>query len=210
MRGSFRGIKRVLITYLGVLASGNGSNFERLAQAVLSSEIPNAQIACLVTDRECPALDRAGRLDIPFFIFKPVDFALAVEWTGAITDCLKNHKVELVLFAGFLRKIEQPLLAAYKNRILNIHPALLPGFGGKGMYGRRVHEAVIAAGVKESGVTIHVVDEQYDHGPVVWQERIPVEPTDTPETLEAKIHQLEHTAYPRAVAQYLKQMAEPA
>ena len=112
---------------------------------------------------------------------------------GAIERTLAEHRVDLVLLAGYVKKLGPRTLAAYKDRILNVHPALLPAFGGQGMYGRRVHEAVLASGATVSGVTVHLVDEHYDSGPIVAQETVPVQQDDTPETLAARVLRVEHT-----------------
>lgn len=193
---------------LAVLASGNGTNFERLAQACQKSEIPESQIVCLIADRACGATSRARRLGIASFVLEPKKFPDMESWSKALLDSLKKQDAGLILLAGFLRKIPPALIKAYPAKILNIHPALLPKYGGQGMYGRRVHEAVLASKEIETGVTIHVVDEEYDHGPVIWQEKIPVLPTDTPETLQFRIHEIEHRAYPKAVAFYLKHISQ--
>nr|WP_243665078.1 phosphoribosylglycinamide formyltransferase [Rhodothermus marinus] len=114
-------------------------------------------------------------------------------------EVLRAHDVELVALAGYLKKIPDNVVAAYRNRILNIHPSLLPAFGGPGMYGRRVHEAVLNYGVRWTGATVHLVDEEYDHGPIVLQEPVPVLPDDTPETLAARVLEVEHRLYPEAL-----------
>ncbi|MBI3292599.1 MAG: phosphoribosylglycinamide formyltransferase, partial [Elusimicrobia bacterium] len=112
---------------------------------------------------------------------------------------LEARQVDLVCLAGFLWWLDAEFIQRFRDRILNIHPALLPKFGGKGMYGRRVHEAVLASGEKESGCTVHVVDEEYDHGPIVLQAKVPVLPTDTPETLAVRVQEQEHRLYPEAI-----------
>ena len=117
---------------------------------------------------------------------------------------LQKKQVDLIILAGFLWKIPSPLINAYPQKIVNIHPALLPKYGGKGMYGSRVHQAVIDAKEKESGITIHYVDEIYDHGKIVLQAACPVDEQDTAETLAAKVHALEHLHYPAVIAQLVK------
>jgi phosphoribosylglycinamide formyltransferase-1 len=114
---------------------------------------------------------------------------------------LREKNIDFIVLAGFLWKIPPALISAYPSRIINIHPALLPKYGGKGMYGHFVHEAVIAAGDTESGITIHFVDEQYDHGGTIFQATCPVSPSDTPESLAKKIHVLEHENFPRVIEQ---------
>ena len=122
-----------------------------------------------------------------------------------LTDVLHELGTDFIILAGFLLKVPEYLIAEWPERILNIHPALLPSFGGKGMYGDHVHQAVIAAGEKESGITIHIVDNQYDHGKTIYQVRCTVTPEDTPETLFAKVHELER-AYPEVIEGYISQL----
>ena len=121
----------------------------------------------------------------------------------AYVEQLRDSQIDFLVLAGFLWKIPAALVQAYRGRIINIHPALLPKYGGKGMYGRYVHEAVIAAKDKESGITIHYVDELYDHGQAIFQAQVAVEPDDTPETLAAKVQQLEHEHFPRVIEEVL-------
>jgi len=121
---------------------------------------------------------------------------------------LQRKKIDFLVLAGFLWKIPSALVQAYRGRIINIHPGLLPKYGGKGMYGHHVHEAVIGAGEKESGITIHYVDELYDHGQAIFQARVVVEPGDTPGTLAAKIRGLEHEHFPRVIEEVVKEMAD--
>lgn len=189
---------------IGVLCSGNGTNFEQIALAVQKGEIPNARIACLILDRQAKASEVANRLGIESLLLEPKDFPDVVNWMGAVKKELLKRDIGLVVLAGFLRKIEAPLLEAYPKRVLNIHPALLPKFGGKGMYGMKIHESVIASGSKESGVTVHLVDEFYDHGPIIFQEKIPILPGDTAESLGAKVLAMEHSVYPKAIASYIQ------
>lgn len=151
-------------------------------------------------------MDRAERLGIPAQVIPPSNWRTPHEWAQALLSGVQARHIDLILLAGFLRKIEEPLLNAYKGRILNIHPALLPRHGGPGMYGMRVHQSVLKCGDTETGVSIHVVDQEYDHGQVIWQEKIHVEPRDTPESLATRVHELEYIAYPKAVTEYLKKM----
>ncbi len=138
------------------------------------------------------ALERARSEGIPAYHLSSVTHPQPEALDQAILDTLRNHGVNLVILAGYMKKLGPQTLRAYRGRILNIHPALLPKFGGKGMYGRFVHEAVLAAGEKVTGVTIHLVDEEYDHGPVVAQCEVPVMENDTVETLSARVLEREH------------------
>ena len=193
---------------LGVLCSGRGSNFERIVKAARSREIPSAEVVLCLADRPAPVQELSETLGVECLLVEPKNYPDQLAWTRAMVLELKKRNVELIVLAGFLRKIEKPLLEAYPQRILNIHPALLPSFGGPGMYGLKVHEAVLASGAKESGVTIHVVDEVYDHGPVILQEKVPVLEGDTPETLQGRVLELEHRLYPRAIAKMLKSIEQ--
>jgi len=138
------------------------------------------------------ALERAKREGIPYAHLSSATHPDPRELDRAIRDTLKQYDVDLVVLAGYMKKIGPQTLRAYAGRIINIHPALLPHFGGKGMYGARVHEAVLASGAEETGVTVHLVDAQYDHGPVLAQRRVPVRPGDTVERLAARVLMQEH------------------
>ena len=178
---------------IAVLASGRGSNFQAL-HAALPDDAPG-RIALVVSNREdAPVLERGAALGIATATIAR-DGADAVE----LTTLLRTHDIGLVVLAGYLKRIPDAVVAAWRGRVINIHPALLPAFGGPGMYGRRVHEAVIASGVRVTGVTVHAVDEVYDHGPILAQWPVPVFDEDTPETLAARVLRVEHALYPRVV-----------
>lgn len=176
---------------IAVFASGRGSNLEALFQGL--ADCPDAEIALVASDRSgAEALDRARRRGVATVVVDPSD-------AGQILDLLADQTIDWIVLAGYLRRVPVPVIERYRGRILNIHPALLPRFGGQGMYGERVHRAVLEAGVRESGATVHVVDEEYDHGPIVVQRRVPVEPGDTPERLAARILEVEHELMPEVV-----------
>jgi phosphoribosylglycinamide formyltransferase-1 len=157
-----------------------------------------AQVVLLISDNpEAFALSRARRHWVPTAVFTRPEFAAG----DAPLAALRDAGVEYIVLAGFLRLIPSNIIAAYPDRIVNIHPALLPAYGGKGMYGDRVHTAVIAAGETESGITIHRVNERYDEGAVLSQFRCPVLESDTPETLATRIHALEHAHFPETIEQ---------
>ena len=192
------------VTGIGVLASGGGSNFEALARACRDGRIPRAKISLLIVNkRGVGALDRAARLGIESLVLEPADFPDRVAYYERLAAELEQRGGQLVCLAGFLLKVEPNFIRRFPGRILNIHPALLPKFGGAGMYGHRVHEAVLAAGEKESGCTVHVVDEEFDHGPIAAQARVPVFPGDTPDALAARVLIEEHRIYPEAVRDFL-------
>ncbi|MFH1011561.1 MAG: phosphoribosylglycinamide formyltransferase [bacterium] len=189
---------------LGFFASGSGSNFEAVAKRCRSGEIA-ATPAVLICNVEGAAVFRkAEHLRVPSYLVRREDFADGKDFTARLLEILQEHRVELILLAGYLRKLPPVVLRAFPNRMLNIHPALLPAFGGKGMYGRRVHEAVLAAGCRITGVTVHLVDEEYDHGPIVLQRAVEVQSEDTPETLAARVLEVEHQIYGDAVKLFVE------
>ncbi|MGH7556181.1 MAG: bifunctional phosphoribosylaminoimidazolecarboxamide formyltransferase/IMP cyclohydrolase [Gemmatimonadota bacterium] len=179
------------MTRIAVLASGRGSNLVSLFDKLAGH--PTAEIALVVADRPAEALDRARDRGVLAEVVPPDD-------PQALLDLLGERAIDWVVLAGYLRKLPAEVVGAYPGRILNIHPALLPRFGGPGMYGERVHRAVLESGARESGATVHIVDEEYDHGPVVAQRRVSVEPDDTPETLAQRVLAVEHDLLPEVVA----------
>jgi phosphoribosylglycinamide formyltransferase-1 len=189
-RSHLRSVKRIAI-----LASGSGTNAQRLVEHF--QDHPAASVVLIGCDQPgAGVLQRAWDLGVPAFLFSGAQLR-----DGTLLRELQGQGIDLVVLAGFLRLIPAELVQAYPGRILNIHPALLPRYGGKGMYGHHVHAAVIAAGEQESGITIHFVNERYDEGEHLLQARCPVLPGDTPETLAARVHALEHAHYPTAVEQ---------
>lgn len=184
---------------IGVLVSGGGSNLQALIDSILNGEL-SAEIAVVISNKEgVYALERARQYHIPARVISHKDYPTVAEFTAAIVSCLKEFGVDLVCLAGFLRILDRILIDNYPNRVLNIHPALLPAFGGKGMYGHHVHEAVIASGAKYSGATVHLVTPETDVGPIVCQGIVEVTDEDTPESLASKVLQVEHIIYPQAV-----------
>ncbi|MDW8137796.1 MAG: bifunctional phosphoribosylaminoimidazolecarboxamide formyltransferase/IMP cyclohydrolase [Bacteroidota bacterium] len=181
---------------LAVFVSGRGSNLRALWGAIRSGYVP-AELACVVSDRACAALGWAQEQGIPAHVVPFTEDAEA--FAQALQAVLWPYGVEGLVLAGYLRPIPPAVVSAYRDRILNVHPALLPAFGGKGFYGRRVHEAVLASGVRWTGVTVHLVNEAYDAGPIVVQEPVPVLPEDTPESLQARVQAVEHRLLPLAV-----------
>jgi phosphoribosylglycinamide formyltransferase 1 len=180
---------------LAVLASGRGSNLQAIVDHFdnLARERV-AKVVLVASNRaDSPALIRAATASIDIAHFNAADDGTE------LLDLLKKHRIDLVVLAGYLKRIPSKVIREYSGRMINIHPALLPSFGGEGMYGARVHEAVIASGAKESGVTVHLVDDEYDRGPIVAQWRVPVEPSDTSEKLAARVLNVEHVVYPRTV-----------
>jgi phosphoribosylglycinamide formyltransferase-1 len=183
---------------IAVFASGNGSNFKCIAEDFAGKK--DFEIAVLYSNRtDAFALERASKLGIPSVVFNRNQFYN----TSDILNDLHARRINWIVLAGFLWLVPETILRAYKNRIVNIHPALLPKYGGKGMYGMRVHEAVVAAGDKESGITIHLVNEHYDEGQIVFQAHCPVLPGDTAEDIARKIHLLEYEHFPRVIEELL-------
>jgi formyltetrahydrofolate-dependent phosphoribosylglycinamide formyltransferase len=180
-----------------VFASGGGTNF----QALLDHQAKGGpwRIVLLLCDREdAAAIARAVEASVPVTVVRTNERPSA-DVAQEILEQLSMHRVDLVLLAGYVKLVPAEVVRRFRRRMLNIHPALLPSFGGKGMYGRRVHAAVIAAGARESGASVHFVDEEYDRGPVVAQRRVPVLEGDTPESLAARVLEVEHELYPAAV-----------
>ncbi|MBM3325796.1 MAG: phosphoribosylglycinamide formyltransferase [Calditrichaeota bacterium] len=191
---------------LAVYLSGRGSNFEAILAAIDAGSL-NAKIVLVVSNNpDAQGLRTAERRGIATAVFERDKFASGEEFAGAMLNKLNEHKVEFIALAGYMRKIPPAVIRAYSKRIVNIHPALLPKFGGKGMYGHFVHEAVIAAGEKETGVTIHYVDEIYDHGVIIAQCPVPVMPDDTPETLAQRTLAAEHKFYPEVLAKLFRRL----
>lgn len=185
-----------MVRNIAVLASGNGSNAENIIRYF--KEKGTAAVSLVLSNRrEAFALERARRLGVPAVYFPKEEWADG----EAVLAALREYKVDFVVLAGFLVRVPSNILRAYPSRMVNIHPSLLPKFGGKGMYGDGVHRAVLASGETESGITIHYTNERYDEGAVICQHKCPVLPGDTVETLAARIHVLEYECYPKAIEQ---------
>ncbi len=183
---------------LAVFVSGKGTNLlniiKKHEEGFLKSEV-----RLVISNRDCEAVESSTRAGIQTKVADPKSFASEVEFGNSILDALKKSEVDFVVLAGFLKKVPDVVVKNFENRVINIHPALLPSFGGKGMYGMKVHQAVIDSGCKVSGATVHIVDAEYDHGPIVLQRCVPVSGDDTPESLASKIHQLEYELLPEAI-----------
>ena len=180
---------------IALLASGAGSNAENIIRYFSNSS--ELEFPFIISNRpDAGVHERAEKLRIPSYVFKKIEFE-----NGEALKFLQNHAIDFIVLAGFLLKIPDNLLKAYPDRIINIHPALLPKFGGKGMYGSHVHEAVVAAGEKESGITIHYVNENYDEGQIIFQARCPILPCDSPEEVATKVHTLEYEHFPRVIGE---------
>ncbi|MFH1368542.1 MAG: phosphoribosylglycinamide formyltransferase [Elusimicrobiota bacterium] len=190
-----------MIVNLGVLISGGGTNLQAIIDACQSGILKDiAQIALVVSNKaEAFGLERAKKHGIPALWINSKNFPDNQSFYKKVSSELKRHRVNIVCLAGYMRMVDPCLIKDFKKKVLNIHPALLPKFGGKGMYGHFVHEAVIKAGEPESGATVHMVDEQYDHGPIVLQYKVPVFPKDTADVLAERVIEVEHRIYPEAI-----------
>lgn len=184
---------------LGVLVSGTGTNLQALLDACRSGEVP-AEVAVVISNvPDAFALERARRAGVPAVVLDHRTFPTKAAFDAALRETLGAYGVDLVCLAGFLRILSPSFVAAFAGRMVNIHPALLPAFGGKGMYGDRVHKAVLASGVRQSGCTVHFVTEEPDAGPIIVQGVVPVQDGDTPMTLAARVRKEEMRLYPLAV-----------
>ncbi len=180
---------------IGFLASHGGSNMQAIIDACKSRKLQATPAVVISNNSDSGAIARAKTEGVPYYYLSRKTHPVPEELDEAILDTFLRHSVDIVVLAGYMKKLGPKMLSHFRGRIVNVHPALLPKFGGEGMYGIHVHEAVIAAGEKESGVTIHFVDEQYDTGQILAQRRVPVMSNDTPETLAARVLEQEHILY---------------
>ncbi|MGB5434694.1 MAG: phosphoribosylglycinamide formyltransferase [Maribacter sp.] len=181
-----------------LFASGSGSNVENIIRYF--QDKPNVTVAIVLTNkRDAKVLDRCNRLNVSALYFNKVAF----KDTDCVLDILKGAHPDLIVLAGFLWKIPEKIIKAFPNKIINIHPALLPKYGGKGMYGAKVHHAVKENRERESGITIHYVNEYYDEGTIIHQAKIEIRPEDSADAIAEKVHALEYAHYPRIIAELL-------
>ena len=179
---------------IAIFASGSGSNAENIIN-YFKNDTENVVKIVFCNKPDAYVLERAKRLSVPTFVFGREEFSRS----DLVLNELKRLDIDLIVLAGFLWKVPDAIIDAYPDRVINIHPALLPSYGGKGMYGMKVHEAVIAAGEKESGITIHYIDEHYDKGTVIFQARCDISQADDAESLAQKIHALEYEYFPKVI-----------
>ncbi len=179
---------------IAVFASGSGSNAENISR--FFNQHPTIKVSLFLTNKpDAPVIDRAEKLGIPCYIFNREQFYN----TETVIEELRKYCIDFVVLAGFLWLIPSNLLRSFPKRIINIHPALLPKYGGKGMYGAKVHETVIANKEKESGITIHFVNEEYDAGDIIFQAKCEIDTNDTPESVAGKVHELEYKHFPEII-----------
>lgn len=184
---------------IAVFASGNGSNYEAVAQAVQDGQISGKLVLLFTDKRSAFALERARKFDTPTASFSPKEFTNKKEYEETLLELLEQKQVDLIVLAGYMRIVGPTLLEKYEGRIINIHPALLPNFpGAHGI------EDAFKAGVSETGVTVHYIDAGVDSGPVIAQEKVQIESVDTLETLETKIHAIEHQLYPKVIEEIIQ------
>ena len=182
---------------LAIFASGSGTNAQNIINYFKCNNSTSVQLVVSNKDNAY-VLERAKKLGV-----KSVTMSRDEMTSESIVELMKEHNIDYIILAGYLLKIPQVLINEYPDKIINIHPALLPNYGGKGMYGHHVHEAVIAAKEKESGITIHLVDEFYDNGKILFQAKCSLDENDTPDTLADKIHILEQENFPKVIEQYI-------
>lgn len=184
---------------IAVFASGNGSNFQAIAEAIASKQVEATMCFLFCDNPKAYAIERAKKMGIPFTVFRPKNYADRVAYETELLEQLELNQVDLIVLAGYMRIIGPTLLTAYANRILNIHPSLLPYFPGR----RSIKDAFEANG-KQTGVTVHFIDEGVDTGPIIAQEKVAILPEDTLDSLEAKIHQVEHQIYPQVIQKLIE------
>lgn len=189
---------------IGIFASGNGSNAESIIRACEENTLP-AHVSVIISNHpDAKVLQRAQQHGIPAFVVNRKDFPDGIKFAGRLADILESHGVDLILLAGYLRKLPPAITRRWRQAVLNIHPALLPKHGGKGMYGIRVHQSVLDHSDPFTGVTVHFVNEKYDEGDIFLQsETIPVNGNDTAESLASRVLKVEHRIYPEAVKQWI-------
>ena len=179
---------------IAIFASGSGTNAENIARYFRNH--PAIKVSLILANKpDAYVLERAKNLGIPSYVFNRQEFYESEK----VLDLLIQNNINFLVLAGFLWLVPDYLLKAYPNRIINIHPALLPKFGGKGMYGEKVHQAVISSGEKRTGISIHYVNEHYDEGQIIFQESFEIEPGATPESIAQKVHKLEYEHFPKVI-----------
>lgn len=194
---------------IGALVSGGGTNLQAIMDAIERDNI-NAEVVCVVSSKDgAYALERAAKKNIETAVIKKKDFSTAEEYETALADYFEQRQVALIVYAGFMLILGEAFVGRFENRMINIHPALIPSFCGKGFYGLHVHEAVLKAGVKVTGATVHFVTAECDAGPIILQKAVEVMDDDTPETLQRRVmEQAEWIIYPEAVRLFAEDKLE--
>jgi phosphoribosylglycinamide formyltransferase-1 len=195
--------KRQIMKNIAIFASGSGTNAENIIKYF--SNRNSAKVAVVFSNKQDAfVLERAAKLNVLSIFFDRNQFYSS----DTVSEQLKKYKIDFIVLAGFLLLVPSEILKAYPHRIVNIHPALLPSYGGKGMYGDKVHQAVISNGEKESGITIHYVNEHYDEGDIIFQAKCPVLPDDSPDSLAHRIHELEYRHFPSVIEQLVLRLPD--
>lgn len=189
---------------IAVFISGGGSNLQSLIDASRTGRLYGDVVLVVSNNGDAYGLQRALKAGIDTFVYKVKNYESKEDAHADLMAILENYRVEFIALAGYLKLLPPPVIKKFRNRITNIHPALLPRYGGKGMYGHHVHEAVMAAGDAESGATVHLVDEIYDNGRILEQKKVPVRPDDTPDSLAARVLEVEHEIYPLALDKLIR------
>lgn len=187
---------------LAVFVSGGGTNLQAIIDRIEDGTLNHIRIACVIASREkTKAEERARRAGLPVFVVNRKTYSSQEAFDSALIRTLKPCAIDLVVLAGYLTLLGPDFIDAYSNRVINVHPSLIPSFCGPGYYGMRPHEAALAYGVKVTGATVHLVDKQYDHGPIILQKCVPVRSNDTPELLQKRVMvEAEHVLLPKAIA----------
>ncbi|MCP4706746.1 MAG: phosphoribosylglycinamide formyltransferase [candidate division Zixibacteria bacterium] len=184
---------------IAVFISGGGSNLQSLMDASEAGRLSGEIVLVISGHDNAYGLERAFNAGIDTFVYKVSNYPSKEDARRDLLEMLKEYEVEFIALAGYLKLLPSTVVKYFKNRITNIHPALLPKYGGKGMYGRHVHDKIIKSGDKESGVTVHLVDDIYDHGKIIMQKKVAISAQDTPKSLAAKVLKMEHRIYPDAL-----------
>ncbi len=187
---------------VAVMASGSGTNLQSILDRCAAGSLPARVVVVISNNRNATALERARKAGVDAVHWSEKKAGSPEAFAEGLLDILKQAGADLVVLAGYMKLVPPQVVAAYRGRMLNIHPALLPKHGGQGFYGMRVHEAVVAAGDTESGATVHFVDAEYDRGPTFLQRTVPVLPGDTPESLQTRVLAVEHELLPDAIAKF--------
>ncbi|HDR05172.1 MAG TPA: phosphoribosylglycinamide formyltransferase [Candidatus Marinimicrobia bacterium] len=184
---------------IAVFASGAGSNFQNLVQELNQAETSGEIVLLICNKSKAGALKKAAQLKIPALVIRRKDFQNQISYEDKIQSELIKRQIDLIVLSGYLQLLPESVISRYQNRVINIHPALLPAFGGKGFYGDYVHQAVLESGVKISGISIHFVNSEYDKGRIILQKCVEIENEETIESLRQKIHTLEYYWFPKAL-----------
>jgi len=198
--------KRSAPMRLAVFASGGGSNFEAICRAVEAGRLDAEVVLCLADRLNAGVLERATTRGIPTIVLRRKDFPDDASFASRTVRALDETGANFVALAGYLKRVPPAVVARFTGRMTNIHPALLPDFGGPGMYGEHVHRAVLESGARESGATVHLVDDDYDSGSIIAQRRVTVRADDTPETLARRVLAIEHDLYPDVLQRFAREM----